>query len=110
MKDRILGGANTCTPPINWPSYDLDDPRIVPLLITPFGTFGGSGNDIVPVIDVAAFYVVGWNGDPCPGAHPVPKGYIAGHFVKYAEPNPRGAVRRRLRPRRAHPCVPVLTR
>ena len=22
MKDRILGGSNSCTAPINWPNYD----------------------------------------------------------------------------------------
>jgi hypothetical protein len=110
MKQRILGGSNSCTAPINWPNYDSDDPRIVPLIITPFGSFGGSGNDIVPVIDFAAFYVVGWNGDPCPGAHDVPKGYIAGHFIKYAEPNPNGAGKNVCNPDLITPCVPVLTR
>ncbi len=110
MKDRILGGSNTCTAPINWPNYSSNDPRIVPLIITPFGTFSGSGNDIVPVIDFAAFYVVGWNGDPCPGAHVVPKGYIAGHFIKYAEPNPNGAGKSVCNPDLITPCVPVLTR
>jgi hypothetical protein len=110
LQDRILGGANTCTAPINWPNYDMDDPRIVPLIITPFGTFSGSGNDIVPVIDFAAFYVVGWNSDPCPGAHAVPKGYIAGHFIKYAEPNPNGAGKNVCDPDLITPCVPVMTR
>jgi hypothetical protein len=110
LKERILGGANTCTAPINWPNYDRGDPRIVPLIITPFGTFSGTGNDIVPVIDFAAFYVVGWNSDPCPGAHPVPKGYIAGHFIKYAEPNPRGAGKTVCNRDVLTPCVPVLTR
>ena len=110
LQDRILGGANTCTAPINWPNYDTDDPRIVPLIITPFGTFSGSGNDIVPVIDFAAFYVVGWNGDPCPGAYAVPKGYIAGHFIKYAEPNPNGAGKNVCDPDLITPCVPVMTR
>ena len=110
MKDRILGGSNSCTAPINWPNYSSSDPRIVPLIITPFGTFSGSGNDIVPVIDFAAFYVVGWNGDPCPGAHVVPKGYIAGHFIKYAEPNPNGAGKSVCNPDLITPCVPVMTR
>ena len=110
LKERILGGANTCTAPINWPDYELDDPRIVPLIITPFGSFGGSGNDIVPVIDFAAFYVVGWHGDPCPGAHVVPRGYMAGHFVKYAQPNPHGAGDAVCNPDALTPCVPVLTR
>jgi hypothetical protein len=94
MKDRILGGANTCTAPINWPNYDIGDPRIVPL----------------PVIDFATFYVVGWNGDPCPGAVSVPKGYIAGHFVKYAAPNPHGAGGTVCDPNAITPCVAVMTR
>jgi hypothetical protein len=110
LKERILGGSNSCTAPINWPNYSVGDPRIVPLIITPFGTFAGTGNDIVPVIDFAAFYVVGWNSDPCPGAHPVPKGYIAGHFIKYAAPNPRGAGDAVCNRDALTPCVPVLTR
>jgi len=110
MKDRILGGANTCTAPINWPNYTIGDPRIMPLIITPFGSFGGSGNDIVPVIDFGTFYVVGWNGDPCPGAHAVPKGYIAGHFIKYAAPNPHGAGDAVCNPNALTPCVAVMTR
>ena len=110
LKERILGGASTCTAPINWPIYELDDPRIVPLIITPFGSFGGTGNDIVPVIDFGAFYVVGWHGDPCLGAHPVPRGYMAGHFVKYAAPNPHGAGDAVCNPDALTPCVPVMTR
>jgi hypothetical protein len=110
MKDRILGGANSCTAPINWPNYSPGDPRIVPLIITPFGSFGGSGNDIIPVIDFGVFYVVGWNGDPCPGAHSVPKGYIAGHFIKYAAPNPHGAGDEVCDPTSLTPCVAVMTR
>jgi putative Flp pilus-assembly TadE/G-like protein len=110
MKDRILGGSNSCTAPINWPNFQLGDPRIVPLMITPFGSFSGTGNDIVPVIDFGVFYVVGWNGDPCPGAHSVPKGYIAGHFIKYAAPNPHGAGDTVCDPTSLTPCVAVMTR
>ena len=113
MKDRILGGSNACTAPINWPNYSQDDRRIVPLIITPFGSFSGSGNDIVPVIDFGAFYVVGWNGDPCPGAVKVPTGYIAGHFIKYIPRNPNGSgdtVCRLTDPTQITPCAAVLTR
>jgi len=110
MRDRILGGANTCTAPINWPNYSVGDPRLVPLIITPFGSFGGSGNDIIPVIDFGVFYVVGWHDDPCPGAHAVPRGYIAGHFVKYAAPNPHGAGDTVCNPDSLTPCVAVMTR
>ena len=62
LKDRILGGSNSCTAPINWPTYDPDDPRIVPLIITPSRHLQRLGNDIVPVTIFAAFYVTGWNG------------------------------------------------
>ena len=112
MNRRILNDRNggTCTAPINWPTYQLTDPRIVPLIITPFGSFSGTGNDIVPVIDFAAFYVVGWEDDPCPGAVPVEKGFIAGHFVKYAIPNPHGGGQNVCNRDALTPCVPVLTR
>jgi hypothetical protein len=113
MKDRILGGANSCTAPLHWPNYSIDDPRIVPLIVTPFGTFSGNGNAIVPVIDFGAFYVVGWDGDPCPGAVSVPKGYIAGHFIKYIPRNPKGAGDAACYltdPTQLTPCAAVLTR
>ena len=113
LKDRILGGSSSCTAPINWPNYSQDDRRIVPLIITPFGSFTGSGNDIVPVIDFGAFYVVGWHGDPCPGAVSVPRGYIAGHFIKYIPRNPRGtgdAICHLTDPTQLTPCAALLTR
>jgi hypothetical protein len=87
MQARILGGASTCTAPNNWasfPNIPPDDRRIVPVFLTPFGTFSGSGNAVYPVIGFGAFYVTGWFGDPCAGDDPVPdKGYIVGHFIKY---------------------------
>jgi hypothetical protein len=87
MRNRILGGASTCTSPNNWSSFPFippEDPRIVPVFITPFGTFNGSGNDVVPVTKFATFYVTGWFSSPCAGDDPVPdKGYVIGHFIKY---------------------------
>ena len=87
MRDRINGGSNQCQSPNNWSSFpDLPtgDPRIVPIFVTPFGTFEGSGNDVVPVKNFAVFYVTGWFSSPCSGDDPVPdKGYIVGHFIKY---------------------------
>ena len=49
MLDRI--GNSCAAAPITWP-YDptKPDPRVIPLIVTPFGTFTGSGNDIVPVV------------------------------------------------------------
>jgi hypothetical protein len=87
LRDRILGGASTCTSPNNWssfPNIPQGDPRIVPVFVTPFGTFTGSGNEVVPVTNFATFYVTGWFSSPCSGDDPVPdKGYIVGHFIKY---------------------------
>jgi hypothetical protein len=87
LRDRINGGSAQCTSPNNWASFpDIppDDPRIVPVFITPFGTFQGSGNEVVPVTNFATFYVTGWFSSPCSGDDPVPdKGYIVGHFIKY---------------------------
>jgi len=87
LRDRILGGASSCTSPNNWssfPNIPPDDPRIVPIFITPFGTFTGTGNEVVPVTNFATFYVTGWFSSPCSGDDPVPdKGYIVGHFIKY---------------------------
>jgi hypothetical protein len=87
MRNRILGGASTCTSPNNWsqfPNIPPDDPRIVPIFLTPFGTFTGSGNDVIPVTGFATFYVTGWFGSPCATDDPVTeRGYIVGRFIKY---------------------------
>jgi hypothetical protein len=106
MLDRTQGGVNSCINPINWTDVDGDgkvtvpedipegDPRIIPVFVTPFGSFSGSGNAVVPITNFASFYVTGFSkqgggqGDPCPGADPVPNktgGYIVGHFIKYVE-------------------------
>jgi hypothetical protein len=106
MLDRTQGGVNSCINPINWTDVNGDgkvtvpedipegDPRIIPVFVTPFGSFSGSGNAVVPITNFASFYVTGFSkqgggqGDPCPGADPVPTktgGYIVGHFIKYVE-------------------------
>jgi hypothetical protein len=97
MQIRTQDGANSCVHENNWPSFpDLPagDPRIIPVFLVPFGSFNGSGgNETLPVTGFATFYVTGWSqgnggqqGDPCPGADPVPGGgYIVGHFIKYIE-------------------------
>jgi hypothetical protein len=115
MQDRVLGGANTCTAPIHWP-YNSDvypnDTRVLPLIITPFGTFSGTGNDIVPVLDFGAFYVMGWNGDPCSSLN-VPAGWVAGHFIKYIRRDSNGvgdAICYLNDPTQLSPCVGVMTK
>jgi hypothetical protein len=112
MQDRI--GTSCSVAPITWP-YDPSkpDPRVIPLIVTPFGTFSGSGNDIVPVIDFGTFYVMGFEGDPCPNAVKVPKGFIAGHFIKYIPSTPPGSgdtICSLSDPAQITPCTPVMTR
>jgi Flp pilus assembly protein TadG len=104
---RILGAEkpSACTSPNRWADFpDLDpaDPRLIQVLLTPYGAFGGNGSTTVPVTDFATFYVTGWTGsgqgfaNPCQGNgdDPVPNndaGYIVGHFVKYIQSlNPPG--------------------
>jgi Putative Flp pilus-assembly TadE/G-like len=107
MNTRILGTdkPTSCTAPNHWssfPNLDPHDPRIIEVLLTPFGSFSGSGSTTVPVTDFATFYVTGWTGqgqgftNPCQGNgdDPVPNndaGYIVGHFIKYIQTlNPGG--------------------
>ena len=69
------------------------DPRIVYVFVTPVGSFDGSGNDTKPVLGLAAFYLTGWDRDPCADDdQPNDKAEIVGRFIKYVEtPNEGGA-------------------
>ena len=102
----ILGDdkANSCTHPnlytSNFGNWDPGDPRIVQLLLTPFGSFSGTGNGTVPVTgfrDVLRHGVARQRGqEPLPGNgdDTAPKGGVVGHFIKYVQtsgtpsPNP----------------------
>jgi hypothetical protein len=95
MEDRLMPGG-VCAPN-NWssfPNFSPNDPRLIPVILTPFGSFGGSGNDIVPVTGFSEFYITGWaknsggaKAQPdCAGDDAPPdKGYIVGHFIKYID-------------------------
>lgn len=97
--EKCGGKATTCTSPNNWPDVRSGDPRVVYVVVTPFGSFAGEGGNTVPVIRLAAFYVTGWQGrgadsNPCEGNgdEPVEVGNIVGRFIKYIEtPNNGGA-------------------
>jgi hypothetical protein len=117
----ILGDdkASTCTHPnlyaTNFGAWDPGDPRIIQLLLTPFGSFSGTGNGTVPVTGFATFYVTGWRGNadknPCQGAgdDTAPKGGVVGHFIKYVQtsgtPSPSACDDQAL-----STCLAVLTR
>lgn len=96
IEDRMTRLAGTICPTNNWtsfPNLSGGDPRLVSVILTPFGTFGGSGNTNLPVTGFAEFYVTGWanssggkvkadcaKDDIPPGAD-----YIVGHFVRYVD-------------------------
>lgn len=92
MSQRILGASNAsvCTQPNNWasfPNLPPGDPRIVSVVLTPFGAFSGSGGTTVPVTGFATFYVTGWDGGACQGQgdDPAGQGAIVGHYIKYID-------------------------
>jgi hypothetical protein len=126
MNLRILGDeqAAVCTAPNNWaqfPNLPRDDPRIIEVFLTPFGSFSGSGSTTVPVTDFATFYVTGWTAqgqgfaNPCQGNgdDPVPNGdagYIVGHFIKYIQNTGAGSGTTPCDPDAFGSCVAAMTR
>jgi hypothetical protein len=125
MNLRILGAEqpDSCTSPNNWSSFpDIppDDPRIVQVFLTPFGSFSGSGNTTFPVTGFATFYVTGWSAqgsgfaNPCEGFgdDPVPggtAGYIVGHFIKYISTLTPGTGTQPCNPAVFGTCVMTMT-
>ncbi len=123
---RILGNEkpSSCTAPNNWsqfPSLPQNDPRIIEVFLTPFGSFDGSGSTTVPVTDFATFYVTGWTGqgqgfnNPCQGNgdDPVPNndpGVIVGHFIKYIQATGTGSGTTPCDPNAFGSCIAVMTR
>jgi len=102
LNTRVFGTdkPNSCTQPNHWPNYPPGDPRIIFVIVTPFGAFQGSGSATVPVVRFAAFYMTGWTGNgsganPCIGhgdEPPTDSGEIVGRFIQYVDtPNNGGA-------------------
>jgi hypothetical protein len=95
MNDRWI--INGVCAPNKWPTtpgqpikIDAGDPRAVPLILTLYGAFAGSGSGYVPVTGFATFYVTGWDGasNACNGINQSPpagatNGTIWGHFITY---------------------------
>jgi hypothetical protein len=105
------------------PDYPTDDRRLLPLFLVPFGSFDGSGNDVVPVTGFAQFYVTGWtsNGagfrNPCKddGDQFVPgteddNGSMSGYFVVRIAPNEGGGGEETCDVTSIGGCVAVMTR
>jgi hypothetical protein len=120
---RILQGGTCAQHTNDWASFpDLQpsDTRITSLFLTPFGTFSGSGNDVVPVQNFAYFYITGWghNGgglactgdDKMPNGSNIPAGYVVGHFIKYVQTLNTGGSGTVCDPNGFGSCVAVLTK
>lgn len=126
MSERVHGDDNPdeCVNPNDWASFpDLDpgDPRIIPVFVTAFGSFSGTGNETVPVTDFATFYVTGWSGQGagsssqsiCPGDDPAEPRTIVGHFIQYVQAFNDGSASEETCNFESNtsitPCVAVLT-
>jgi len=126
LNTRILGtpSPDTCPPERRnkWPDIQQGDPRVVFVLVTPFGSFSGSGNTTVPVMRFAAFYITGWTGqgggfaNPCLDQGdelPTNPAEIVGRFIKYVDNNEGGAGDETCDltdPSALDPCTAVLVR
>jgi hypothetical protein len=100
MNDRFAAcpSNNWTNPgdPTQFPDIQPGDPRAIPIILVPFGSFKGSGSGWVPIVDFGTFYVTGWDyvggNPPCPDNEPPPaaiagdhRGDIWGHFIKYVD-------------------------
>jgi hypothetical protein len=105
LNQRILGSQtpSSCTNQNHWdpggsPTWSpqsllKSDPRLVTVLLAPYGTFAGSGNNTYPITRFAEFYITGWAGqgssftNPCQGNGDdlAGSGEIKGHFMNYVD-------------------------
>ncbi len=133
LNERILGAKNPgnqladCTSRNNWSKYatpeglPAGDPRVIQVFIVPLGSFEGTlTGKSVPILDIATFYVTGWQGvgaasNPCQqtggGDDSAQRGEIVGHFIKYIDLNNAGGGTEELcDPDSLAPCVAAFTR
>ncbi|UTI65898.1 pilus assembly protein TadG-related protein [Paraconexibacter antarcticus] len=122
------GKPTTCPPAgsfghNNWPNYPTNDPRLIGVYVTPFGTFQGNGQDLFPIVKFAQFYVTGYasNGsgfdNPCigqgdefaPGTES-DIGVVSGHFVKPLAGGGEGATNTDCDTNDVGGCVAVLVK
>jgi hypothetical protein len=122
LNTRILGAPKPTTCPVNrqnkWPNYATGDPRIVFVMVTPFGAFSGSGNTTVPIRRFATFYITGWTGqgsgfdNPCLGHGdevPTNPAEIVGRFIQYVDvPSDGGESDEECDFNSIEPCAAVL--
>jgi hypothetical protein len=132
IKNALDQRFATC-PPVVYPGYASDDPRLTQLIITDYAAYANAkSTDKVPIIYLGGFYITGW-GFFTPAGHkknptknlgcpdqndPPPDGYLNstsqagfsamwGHFVEYVNTNNHGA---RDCTVDITPCTPQMTR
>lgn len=132
LNTRILGSATAtvCTSPNHWGSFTFtngvpnippNDPRLVSVFVTPYGSFSSSGSSTsYPIAGFAHFYVTGWqdNGNgfnnPCEnpgqGDDPAAGGTIVGHFVQYIDALGQETGSGTCTPSSIDGCVAILTK
>ena len=100
-----------------WPSYALDDPRLVYVFQTSLGAFGTGGNPhSVPITGLRAFYITAWQGNPgfenpCNGddGDDLEPATVLGHYVpELVFPNDGGAGPNPCNFQGFQLCTPVL--
>jgi hypothetical protein len=125
--DTRLGSGGSCS--VNhWPTVPDGDVRAIPLIITQFSAFKGSGGSDasqVPVRRFGYFYVTGWSRSTCSTNEPYPwsptkqdeKGDIWGHFVHHVITVNNGGggttscvLDASANPLDLNPCIAVMTR
>jgi hypothetical protein len=97
----------------NWskfPNLPADDSRVIQVFIVPYAAAEEGGE--VPIQDFAAFYVTGYDSDPCkePGEEHPGKNEIVGHFIKYVNTIGEGNPEEKCSQDPLGECVAVLTR
>jgi hypothetical protein len=123
LTDRITTPTNGTTYYCanNWPTSGAfvlppaNDSRYITMFITPYGSFGGSGQAYFPIEGFAEFYVMGWSQDPCTSDPPPPDGgrghgQVWGYFVQPVLQNPTAIGGAPCTASTFGPCVAVLTR
>jgi hypothetical protein len=100
---RTGNGSGQCDVPNAYAQYFVDktaeiamnDRRLMPVFVVPFGSFKGPADNAVPILEIAYFYVTDWgaphnNGDPCADRSQTrepPVGRVDGYLVSVIVPN-----------------------
>jgi Flp pilus assembly protein TadG len=84
-----------------WPNLPANDSRLIELFVMPYGSTDANGNPLtasgyVPIVNLAEFYVTGFDKDTCASDDGAPSGaannaWVVGHFIKYVQPSGTGS-------------------